>query len=117
LGVDLDSAPLLGHQRQGRRHVSADRIPRHDEPRGVEVVLGAVLEHLEQRGLVRRARGAEDERLVSITLTDDGEALRRRAAGVPSAIQTAMGLDDEQLATSPRCSRRRLPGHGALGRS
>jgi DNA-binding MarR family transcriptional regulator len=60
--------------------------------------LSPLLKRLEQQGLVRRARSAEDERSVSLTLTHDGEALRARAAGVPSAIQTAMGLDDEQLA-------------------
>jgi DNA-binding MarR family transcriptional regulator len=61
--------------------------------------LSPLLKRLEQAGLVRRARSAEDERSVIVTLTDGGEAVRQRAAAVPSVIQAAMGLDDEQLAT------------------
>jgi DNA-binding MarR family transcriptional regulator len=59
--------------------------------------LSPLLKRLEQRKLVRRARSAEDERSVIITLTDAGKALRGRATGVPAAIQTAMDLDDDQL--------------------
>jgi DNA-binding MarR family transcriptional regulator len=60
--------------------------------------LSPLLKRLEQAGLVHRARSAEDERSVIVTLTDGGEALRQRAAAVPAVIQAAMGLDDEQLA-------------------
>lgn len=59
--------------------------------------LSPLLKRLEQRELVRRARSAEDERSVIVTLTSTGKALRGRAAGVPAAIQTAMDLDDAQL--------------------
>jgi DNA-binding MarR family transcriptional regulator len=61
--------------------------------------LSPLLKRLESNGLLRRERRPEDERSVSITLTDAGARMRERAATVPLAIGDAMGLTPEQDAT------------------
>ena len=50
-----------------------------------------LLKRLESRGLVRRQRDAEDERLVRIFLTDAGRGLREQALAVPLAVGEALG--------------------------
>ena len=60
--------------------------------------LSPLLKRLEANGLVRRARRADDERSVSVALTEDGLALRDRALSVPPVIGTAMGLREEEFA-------------------
>ncbi|MEC3977675.1 MarR family winged helix-turn-helix transcriptional regulator [Amycolatopsis sp. H20-H5] len=57
--------------------------------------LSPLLKRLETSGLVSRHRLATDERSVTISLTPEGDALRDRAAGIPSAIGCALGLDDD----------------------
>ncbi|MFC0438563.1 MarR family winged helix-turn-helix transcriptional regulator [Kutzneria buriramensis] len=59
--------------------------------------LSPLLKRLEANGLVRRARRADDERSVSVALTEEGLALRDRALSVPPVIGTAMGLDDAEF--------------------
>jgi len=56
--------------------------------------LSPLLKRLEANGLVTRTRLPADERTVVISLTGQGRAVRERAAGVPSAIGCALGLDD-----------------------
>ncbi|WP_370961749.1 MarR family winged helix-turn-helix transcriptional regulator [Amycolatopsis sp. cg9] len=58
--------------------------------------LSPLLKRLEANGLLTRARLPEDERTVVISLTEAGRAVRTRAAGVPSAIGCALGLDDTE---------------------
>jgi DNA-binding MarR family transcriptional regulator len=48
--------------------------------------LSPLLKRLEAAGLVVRARSAEDERSVLVSLTPAGRALRRRAVDVPARI-------------------------------
>lgn len=50
-----------------------------------------LLKRLESRGLVRRQRDEEDERLVRIFLTPEGRALREKALAVPMAVAGALG--------------------------
>ncbi|MFJ3672246.1 MarR family winged helix-turn-helix transcriptional regulator [Streptomyces sp. NPDC090106] len=57
-----------------------------------------LLKRLESAGVVRRERAAHDERSVLIACTGRGEELRERAARVPSALQTATGLDGADVA-------------------
>lgn len=57
-----------------------------------------LLKRLEARGLVERRRRADDERSVTVTLTDAGRELRAQVAHVPSTIGEAFGLDDDELA-------------------
>jgi len=51
-----------------------------------------LVKRLEALGLVSRGRGSADERLLVITLTDRGRAMREDAVGIPSAM-----LDDLQM--------------------
>ncbi|NUY00743.1 MarR family winged helix-turn-helix transcriptional regulator [Paraburkholderia youngii] len=48
-----------------------------------------LLKRLEAQGLVERARGTDDERLVYIRLTGAGKALKRQARDVPGEILCA----------------------------
>ena len=48
--------------------------------------LSPLLRRMERAGLVDRVRDAEDERRVTIHLTDDGRAMEQRAAGIPAAL-------------------------------
>jgi DNA-binding MarR family transcriptional regulator len=57
--------------------------------------LSPLLKRLEARGVIRRTRRSDDERSVDITLTDAGEAMRRKAERVPTELTCAMGLDDQ----------------------
>lgn len=54
--------------------------------------LTPLLKRLEQAGLIERRRSRVDERRVGLFLTPQGEALRARAACVPTAL--AAGLRD-----------------------
>ncbi|MFD1704222.1 MarR family winged helix-turn-helix transcriptional regulator [Methylopila henanensis] len=53
--------------------------------------LTPLLKRLEAAGLVTRRRDAEDERQVRVHLTDEGRALRLKAASVPESIVGALG--------------------------
>lgn len=61
-----------------------------------------LLKRLEARGLVERRRRADDERSVTVTLTDAGRDLRAQVAHVPAHIGAAFGLDDDELAVLGR---------------
>jgi len=58
--------------------------------------LTPLLKRLEAAGFVTRTRDAQDERRVQIALTEAGEALREKAAEVPTALacQLQLPLDD-----------------------
>jgi MarR family transcriptional regulator, organic hydroperoxide resistance regulator len=53
--------------------------------------LTPLLKRLEAAGLVQRLRDTADERRVLLRLSASGRALRKRAAGIPLAIGTAVG--------------------------
>lgn len=59
--------------------------------------LSPLLKRLETAGLVRRERSARDERSVEVRLTEEGVALRERAARVPRRIVSATGFDVDEL--------------------
>ncbi|MDY6961968.1 MAG: MarR family transcriptional regulator [Pseudomonadota bacterium] len=52
-----------------------------------------LVKRLEARGLLRRQRDEEDERMVRIYLTPEGRALREQALAVPLAVGSALGGD------------------------
>jgi DNA-binding MarR family transcriptional regulator len=54
--------------------------------------LSPLLKRLEVNGFVHRERSQDDERSVTVRLTDKGTALRERAKAVPQSIATATGL-------------------------
>jgi DNA-binding MarR family transcriptional regulator len=69
----------------------------HDQIRLDPGTVSPLLKRMEQAGLVRRERSANDERTVTILLTAEGKALRRRVVSVPLEMLDATGLDREGL--------------------
>jgi MarR family transcriptional regulator, organic hydroperoxide resistance regulator len=59
--------------------------------------LTPLLKRLEAAALIRRARSADDERRVLITLTPQGQALRERAKAVPQGILAASACSTSEL--------------------
>ncbi|OZI71114.1 MarR family winged helix-turn-helix transcriptional regulator [Bordetella genomosp. 12] len=70
--------------------------------------LTPLLKRLESAGLLRRERGAHDERQVIISLTEAGRALKSQALAVPKGIAQALSCSaDEALALKARLERLR----------
>ena len=59
--------------------------------------LSPLLKRMESNGLVRRRRRQDDERSVEITLTERGEALRRKARSVPGRLVRALEIAGDEL--------------------
>ena len=64
--------------------------------------LTPVLKKMEAKGLLERARSAQDERRVEITLTDEGKALKKAAAKVPLAMGQCLSISAEDAAELAR---------------
>ena len=60
--------------------------------------LSPLLKRLEVNGFVRRARSADDERLVDVTLTPAGRRLERRAQHIPERLMSSTGLTEREAA-------------------
>ncbi len=58
--------------------------------------LTPVLKSLEKKGFVRRQRSSEDERVLLVTVTPEGIALRDRASAVPNQVANCIRLDAEE---------------------
>ncbi|WP_028649553.1 MarR family winged helix-turn-helix transcriptional regulator [Nocardiopsis sp. CNT312] len=58
--------------------------------------LSPLLRRLERAGLLDRRRSAADERVVEVTLTEEGERMRSRVWAVPGRVLHAAGLDPQQ---------------------
>lgn len=61
--------------------------------------LTPVLKRLEQAGYITRQRMPEDERLLVLTLTEEGKALKDKAVDIPPCIASCMGLNMEEFKT------------------
>lgn len=61
--------------------------------------LTPLLKRLEEKGLIRRARSAEDERKVIVTLTREGEALKAKATEIPLKIGRCLNLSIDEAGT------------------
>lgn len=59
--------------------------------------LTPLLKRLEQKGFIFRKRKCTDERVVEITLTDSGKALKKEAGEVPQKVMEAMNVTVEEL--------------------
>ena len=59
--------------------------------------LTPVLKRLDQTGYLTRERAASDERLLTLTLTEKGRELKRKAVAIPPAIAACMGLTAEEF--------------------
>ena len=64
--------------------------------------LSPVLKKLEAKGLVTRRRAEDDERKMSISVTDTGMALRARAACIAAWITDGVALSREDRAVLRR---------------
>lgn len=65
--------------------------------------LTPVLKSLEAKGYVSRARSREDERVLLVEITPEGEALREKAASIPEKIASCVQLAPEEAATLYQC--------------
>ena len=61
--------------------------------------LTPVLKSLEQKGFVRRYRSTEDERVLIVELTAEGEALKDRALTIPEDVARNIKLTPEDTGT------------------
>ena len=61
--------------------------------------LTPVLKKLEQKGYLTRERDKEDERVLNVTITAEGEALKERAVQIPEKMQGCVALDKEEAQT------------------
>jgi MarR family transcriptional regulator, organic hydroperoxide resistance regulator len=59
--------------------------------------LSPLLKRLQAAGLITRERRADDERSVTISLTEPGRALHTRADCIPAEVFAATGLDAESF--------------------
>ena len=59
--------------------------------------LAPLLKRLEKQGYINRVRPAGNERMLFLSLTEAGAALRDRAVGVPEAMQGCIALPEEDL--------------------
>lgn len=59
--------------------------------------LTPLLKRLQQRGLISRTRSEQDERIVSVGLTDAGKDLRAQARAIPGQLLCATGVAPERL--------------------
>jgi MarR family transcriptional regulator, organic hydroperoxide resistance regulator len=59
--------------------------------------LSPLLKRLEAAGLVTRGRDRADERVLAVTLTEDGRRLRAQAERVPPAIVARLGMELSEL--------------------
>ena len=55
-----------------------------------------LLKKMEQSGLITRKRSPEDDRVVVITLTDDGRAMQEKAKHIPEKIACCVDLPPEK---------------------
>ncbi len=59
--------------------------------------LTPLLKKMESQGYVIRRRNADDERVVTIRLTDAGEALKERAREIPGRIAGCIQLSEQEI--------------------
>ena len=58
--------------------------------------LTPVLKKLEQKGYVKRSRSKDDERNLIITLTKDGDELKKQACTIPAKMGKCVALSPEE---------------------
>ncbi|MEV0666016.1 MarR family winged helix-turn-helix transcriptional regulator [Actinomadura luteofluorescens] len=59
--------------------------------------LSPLLKRLEAADLIRRERDSRDERLLAVTVTPAGQALREQAEKIPATIMKRLGMSMEEL--------------------
>ncbi len=58
-----------------------------------------MLKNTEKQGLIKRNRSEEDERVVVVSLTEDGKALYKKARQIPEKIGSCVKLDKSEAVT------------------
>jgi MarR family transcriptional regulator, organic hydroperoxide resistance regulator len=61
--------------------------------------LSPLLKRLESTGFIKRQRRIQDERVVDISLTEEGRALQERAADVPMKVSCRYGIEFDEYVT------------------
>ena len=59
--------------------------------------LTPLLKRMEAAGLIRRSRSGQDERVVTVSLTDTGRALQPRAEEITACVFEAIGLSLDEV--------------------
>lgn len=59
--------------------------------------LTPLLKRMEQKEMVVRKRSSEDERIVKLSLTAKGMALKEKAKNIPHRIMESIGISQEEL--------------------
>lgn len=59
--------------------------------------LTPVLKALESKGYIRRTRSSEDERVLLVEVTEEGDALRDKALAVPMSMASCVRLKPEEV--------------------
>lgn len=60
--------------------------------------LTPVLKSLESKGFIKRSRGTEDERLLLVEITAEGEALKEKAAEIPAKVASCVNIETDEVA-------------------
>jgi MarR family transcriptional regulator, organic hydroperoxide resistance regulator len=58
--------------------------------------LSPLVRRLEQAGHVAKTRRVDDERIVTVTLTPEGQALRSELASIPARVAGLSGIRDDE---------------------
>ena len=61
--------------------------------------LSPLLKKMEQAGYIKRKRSRQDERVVEITLTEEGKTLQEKAKDVPAQVSDCIDLPPEKAQT------------------
>ena len=60
--------------------------------------LTPLLKKMEEKGWLKRTRSKEDERIVRITLTEQGWAMREKCLNIPSSVGSCIHLNEKDAA-------------------
>jgi len=58
--------------------------------------LSPLLKSMEEKGLIQRVRDKNDERVVTISITPEGDALQEKALSVPEQMGKCINLTEEE---------------------
>ena len=72
--------------------------------------LAPLLKRLDKAGYINRARSDNDERMLYLTLTEKGEALKEKAKLIPGAMQGCIPLSRDELVLLRELLNRALAG-------
>ena len=61
--------------------------------------LTPVLKSLEAKGCIMRKRKSDDERVLTVSVTDEGERLREKAVQIPTRISSCVPLTPDEAST------------------